>query len=157
MSRTGDALEALYDVIKAKSEEPSPKLPAPHQNEALPARLLEVSGLEMHVNIWDDTDDEPEELLGADVVPDAYEFTKDVTVEFIVAGGERVARRIAFEAGLEAIDDAVAADRTLGGNVDDARLASVRRNGSGLVTDGMPNVLAANIRVRLSYTSSRPF
>jgi len=157
MSRTGDALEALYAALLAKSAEPSPKLPAPHQNEALPARLLEVSGLEMHLNVWDDSDDEPEELLGADFVPDAYEFTKEVTVEFVVAGGERVARRTAFEAGLEAIDDAIAADRTLGGKVDDARMLSPRRNGSGLIVDGMPNVLAANIRVRLSYTSSRTF
>jgi hypothetical protein len=32
-----------------------------------------------------------------------------------------------------------------------------RRTGSGLITDGLPNVLAAEITVRLNFTSSRSF
>ena len=80
-----------------------------------------------------------------------------VPVELIVAGDTRAARRAAFEAALEAIDDAIAADRSLGGKVDSAHMLAPRRNGSGLVIDGMPNILAADIRIRLLYTSSRSF
>jgi hypothetical protein len=158
MSKTGDALEALFAAFVAKAGEPSPKIPEPLQNEDLPARLAEMgSDLEMLLNVWDDSDGDPEEMLGADVIPDNYEITREVPVEFIVAGGTREARRAAFEAGLEAIDDAISADRTLGGAVDDARMLAPRRNGSGLVVDGMPNVLAADIRVRLTFNSSRTF
>jgi hypothetical protein len=159
MSRTGDALEALFAVLAAKAGEPSPKIPAPLQNEDLPARLVSIGGdLAMLLNVWDDAqDDDPLELLGADVIADSYEIVKDVPVELVVAGGTRLARRVAFEAALEAIDDAIAADRTLGSVVDDARVLAPRRNGSGLVVDGMPNVLAADIRIRFTFNSSRTF
>ncbi len=158
MSRTGDALEAVRAALVAKAGEPSPKIPVPLQNEDLPARLLEMgSDLGMLLNIWDDSDGEPEELLGADVIADSYEITHEVLIEFIVVGGTREARRAAFEAGLEAIDDAITADRTLGGAVGDARMLAPRRNGSGLVVDGMPNALMAEIRIRLTFNSSRTF
>ena len=39
MSKTGDALEALYAVLVAKASEPDSAIPQPLQNEALPARL----------------------------------------------------------------------------------------------------------------------
>lgn len=158
MSKTGDALEALFAALTAKAGEPAPKIPPPVQNEALPSRLVEMGdGLQKHLNVWDDSDDEPEEFLGADVTADGYEISKEIPIEFLVSGGSRAARRVAFEAGLEAIDDAIAADRTLGGAVDAAHMLAPRRTGSGLVTDGMPNVLAAHIRVRLLFTSSRTF
>jgi hypothetical protein len=158
MSKTGDALEALYAALVAKAAEPSPKIPEPLQNEDLLARLESMgSGIEMLLNVWDDSDGDPEELLGADVIADNYEITREVPIELIVAGGSRTDRRAAYEAALEAIDDAIAADRTLDGKVDDARMLAPRRNGSGLVTDGMPNVLAADIRVRLTFNSSRTF
>ncbi len=166
MSKTGDALEALFTALTAKAAEGSPKIPMPVQNEDLASRLKDMGDkIAMSLNVWDDSDDEPEEMLGADITPDGYEITKEVPVEFIVAGGAREARRVAFEAGLEAIDDAVRGvigdveveDRTLGGKVDDARMLAPRRNGSGLVVDGMPNVLAATIRIRLTFTSSRIF
>jgi hypothetical protein len=80
-----------------------------------------------------------------------------VPIEFIVAGGDRTARRLAFEAGLDAIWDAIAANRTLGGAVSRADPLTPRRTGSGLITDGMPNVLAAEITVRLSFVSSKSF
>jgi hypothetical protein len=158
MSKTGDALEALFAALEAKAGEPSPKIPAPLQNEDLLSRLEDMgSGLAMYLNVWDDSDGDPEEMLGADVIPDNYEIAREVPIELIVAGGSRAARRAAYEAALEVIDDAIAADRTLGGKVDDARMLAPRRNGSGLVTDGMPNVLAADIRIRLTFNSSRTF
>jgi hypothetical protein len=158
MSRTGDALEALFAVLTTAAAAAPTVLPAPSQNEDLPARLASMgSGVQMLLNVWDDSDDAPDELLGADVIADAYEHTREVPVELVVAGGTRTARRAAFEAALEAIDDAIAADRTLGGVVEGAHMLSPRRNGSGLVTDGLPNILAADIRVRLTYTSSRSF
>jgi hypothetical protein len=52
MSRTGDALEALFDALTAKAAEPDPRIPAPLQNEDLPARLADMgSGLQMLLNV----------------------------------------------------------------------------------------------------------
>lgn len=158
MSRTGDALEALFAMLAAKASEPGAAIPAPLQNEALPARLLEApDGLQKYLNVWDSGEDASDEFLGADVIADGYELTWSVPVEFVVAGGERAARRAAFEAGLDAIWEAIAADRTLGGTVSHAEMLMPRRTGAGLITDGMPNVLAAGITVRLSFTSSKSF
>ena len=89
--------------------------------------------------------------------PTATTSTWSVPVEFVVAGGERAARRAAFESGLDAIWAAIAADRTLGGKVDYVEMLTPKRTGSGLITDGMPNVLAAEITVRLSFVSSQSF
>jgi hypothetical protein len=158
MSKTGDALEALYAALAAKASEPDSAIPQPLQNEALPARLAAASdGLEKHLNVWDSGEDVPEEFLGADAVADGYDISWSVPVEFVVAGGERAARRAAFESGLDAIWGAIAADRTLGGKVDHAEMLTPKRTGSGLITDGMPNVLAAEITVRLSFVSSQSF
>jgi hypothetical protein len=158
MSKTGDALEALYVALVAKASEPDSALPQPLQNEALPARFATAGdGLEKYLNVWDSGEDMPQEFLGADTVPDGYDITWAVPVEFVVAGGERAARRAAFETGLDAIWGAIAADRTLGGKVDHVEMLTPKRTGSGLITDGMPNVLAAEIMVRLSFTSSKSF
>ena len=158
MSATGDALEALFAALQAKAAEPGAAIPGPLQNESLPARLMEApDGLQKYLNLWDSGEDVPEEVLGADILADGYELTWSVPIEFIVAGGERVVRRTAFEAGLEAIWDAVTADRTLGGTVSHAEMLAPRRTGAGLITDGLPNVLAADIAVRLSFTSSKSF
>jgi hypothetical protein len=158
MSRTGDALEALFAALQAKAAEPGAAIPPPLQNESLPARLMETpDGLQRYLNVWDSGEDTPDEFLGADILAEGYELTWPVPVEFVVAGGERAARRAAFEAGLDAIWEAIAGDRTLGGTVSHAAMLTPRRTGSGLITDGMPNVLAAEITVRLSFTSSRSF
>jgi hypothetical protein len=158
MSRTGDALEALFAALAAKAAESDAAIPAPLQNESLPARLLEApDGLQKYLNVWDSGEDVPDELLGADVIAEGYELAWPVPVEFVIAGGERAARRAAFEAGLDAIWEAMAADRTLGGTVSHAEMLTPRRTGSGLITDGLPNVLAAEITVRLNFTSSRSF
>jgi hypothetical protein len=158
MSRTGDALEALFAVLQAKAAEPGAAIPAPLQNESLPARLMEApDGVQKYLNVWDSGEDVPDEFLGADVIGNGYELTWSVPVEFVVSGGERAARRVAFEAGLDAIWDAIAADRTLSGTVGHAEMLTPRRTGSGLITDGLPNVLAAEITVRLNFTSSRSF
>jgi hypothetical protein len=114
-------------------------------------------GLQKYLNVWDSGEDVPDEFLGADVIADGYDLTSSVPIEFVVAGGGRAARRTAFEGGLDAIWDAIAADRTLGGTVSHAEMLKPRRTGAGLITDGMPNVLAAEITVRLSFTSSRSF
>ena len=158
MSKTGDALEALYAALVAKASEPGSAIPQPLQNEALPARLATAGdGLEKYLNVWDSGEDVPEEFLGADTVADGYDITWAVPIEFVVAGGERSSRRMAFEAGLDAIWGAIAADRTLGATVDHAEMLTPKRTGSGLITDGMPNVLAAEITVRLSFVSSQSF
>lgn len=158
MSATGDALEALFAALQTKAAEPGAAIPAPLQNESLPARLIEApDGLQKYLNVWDSGEDTPDEFLGADVLAEGYDLTWPVPAEFVVAGGDRAARRLAFEAGLDAIWDAIAADRTLGGTVSHAEMLTPRRTGSGLITDGMPNVLAAEITVRLSFVSSKSF
>jgi hypothetical protein len=158
MSATGDALEALFAALAAKAGEPGAAIPFPLQNESLPARLMEsTDGVQKYLNVWDSGEDVPDEVLGADIFTDGYELTWPVPVEFVVAGGERTARRAAFEAGLDAIWDAIAADRTLGGAVSHAEMLAPRRTGAGLITDGLPNVLAAEITIRLSFTSSRSY
>jgi hypothetical protein len=158
MSATGDALEALFAALAAKAAEPGAAIPPPLQNESLPARLIEApDGLQKYLNVWDAGEETPDEFLGADVVAGGYDLTWSVPLELVVAGGERTARRAAFEAGLEAIWDAIAADRSLGGTVSHAEMLTPRRTGSGLITDGMPNVLAAEITVRLSFVSSKSF
>ena len=158
MSATGDALEALFAALAAKAAEPGAAIPAPLQNESLPARLIEApDGLQKYLNVWDSGEDVPDEFLGADILADGYELTWPVPVEFVVAGGERTARRAAFEAGLDAIWDVIAANRTLGGTVSHTEMLTPRRTGAGLITDGMPNVLAAEITVRLNFASSKSF
>src|SRR3954465_4854184 len=133
MSETGDALEALYAALVAKASELGSAIPHPLQNEALPARLATAGdGLEKYLNVWDSGEDVPEEFLGADIVSDGYDLTWSVPIEFVVAGGERVARRVAFEAGLDAIWAAISADRTLGGTVAYAEMLTPKRTGSGL-------------------------
>ena len=157
MSATGDALEALFTALVAKAAEPGAAIPSPLQNKSLPARLEAPGGLQKYLNIWDSGEDVPDEFLGADILADGYGLTWPAPVEFVVAGGERTARRAAFEAGLDTIWEAIATDRTLGGTVSHAEMLTPRRTGAGLITDGMPNVLAAEITVRLSFTSSRSF
>ena len=158
MSATGDALEALFAALQAKAAEPGAAIPMPLQNESLPARLVEApDGLQKYLNVWDSGEGTPDEFLGADEIDDGYDLTWPVPVEFVVAGGEGAVRRAAFEAGLDAIWDAIAADRTLGGTVSHAEMLTPRRTGAGLTTDGLPNVLAADIVVRLSFTSSKSF
>jgi hypothetical protein len=158
MSATGDALEALFAVLQAKAAEPDVAIPAPLQNESLPARLIEApDGVQKYLNVWDSGEDVPDEFLGADILADGYELTWSVPIEFVVAGGERAARRAAFEAGLDTIWDAIAADRTLAGTVAHAEMLTPRRTGAGLITDGLPNVLAAEITVRLNFVSSKSF
>ena len=158
MSVLGDALEALFGVIDTAAQVPGASIPRPLANEALPARLVEMpSGLEQHLNIWDSGEQQADEFVGADSLDQGYELEWPVPIDYVVAGGTREQRRAAFEAGLEAIWDAIAADRTLGGKIAYAEMSTPRRTGSGLVTDGMPNVLAAEIIVKLSFVSSRSF
>jgi hypothetical protein len=158
MTKTGEALEALFAVLQAKAAEPASAIPPPLQNESLPARLTQApDGLQKHLNVWDSGEDVPDEVLGADSIADGYDLTWSVPIEFVVAGGDRAAWRAAFEAGLDAIWDAIATNRTLGGAVSRADALTPKRTGSGLITDGMPNVLAAEITVRLSFVSSKSF
>jgi hypothetical protein len=53
--------------------------------------------------------------------------------------------------------DGLAADRTLGGTVDDADFGDLQFQGSGLVTDGVPHAKGVVIPVVLTFRSSRPF
>jgi hypothetical protein len=131
------------------------------QNESLPTKLAQESGsrLRKYLNIWEDAGTLDGELIGADVIADGYDVSMQASIEWVVVGGTREDRRAAFESGLEEIDDAIKSDRTLGGTVSRAGIDSPPdRTGSGrLVTDGLPNVLAAAIPVTMLFTSSRTF
>jgi hypothetical protein len=166
MSRTQEALDALNTAIAAKAAESSSPLSPPLRNEALPARLFQpvAGGPQKFLNVWDgEGEPDPDgETLGAEDpgVSDGYAIEHRAKIEWVVAGGTEATRRAAFDAGLIALHDAVKRgnDGTyLGGVVNMVAFERVARAGQGLVTDGLPNVLAAEITVLLTFTSDRPF
>lgn len=171
-SRTETVLQALVAALTAKAQEVDSPLVAPLRNESLFARMTEGDdAIARYLNVWDGEGEPTDELLGADADPtiddDAdvgrYDIEHRATLEWAVAGGSDAAREAAFDAGLVAIHDAVRPavsgdTRTyLGGAVGFCTIERIGRSGSGLVTDGLPNVKAAEITVRLEFTSPRPF
>jgi hypothetical protein len=171
-SQTEKALQALVAALTAKAASEGATIIAPLRNNALPARLFDAgAGLEKYLNVWDGDGETLNEALGADSAGmlDGYELAQRPLVEWVVAGGTDETREAAFDAGLIDIHDAIKADsegRYLAG-VTDENLAGVvhqaaieaiaRQGGKSLVTDGMPNIKAAELTIRLTFMSSRPF
>jgi hypothetical protein len=164
------ALQALFDAIVDASEAEDTVLPAPRRNEALPARVAQGgSGLFVWLDVWDGSGRAVGELLGADAIIAADEDAKPYDIEhralidFSVTGGTESDRRERFDACLKAIAVALrpavvdGALQYLGGAVDNCAIEEVARDGSGIVTEGLPNALGASITVLLTFTSSDPF
>jgi hypothetical protein len=158
MTRTEAALRALVAIIAAAAAVTGAAIPLPLRNQALPKRLVELStGIETHLNIWDGSGQPTDEMLGADIIADGYELEQLAKIEWAVAARDDTARENAFDAGVRAIAAAIAADRTLGGVVDRAAITQLNGLGSGLSTDGLPNIKAVEIIVSLQFLSSEPF
>lgn len=150
MTRTEEAIRALHAVLVAAADD---ALPAATRNLALAAALDALeSGADAHLNVVDGDGEVAAVELGQ---PNIYEIEHALALEWIVKAATDEARESAFDAGLEAIHDALAADETLGGLVDDVEIVAVNR--SNLAIEGVSQLKGAEISVRLTFTSSRPF
>ena len=153
MTRTETALLALVNSIASAFSELD--LPAPTRNDTLDALFDALGdGEGGRVNIIDG-DGEPTEETLAGEQGEAYEIEHRASIEILVKAANPAARDATFDQLLIAIDDALKADRTLDGAVDDARITKVAR--SNLVTDGLPGMKGAEVTVTLTFLSDRPF
>lgn len=159
-SVTETALCALVDKLAALAAAPLPKIPAPLRNEVLPSRIPDFGApaakLRAFLNVLDG-DSEPTDtaLGGGDGGETAYEFVVRPVLEWIVEGGDLDTREAAFDEGLCAIYDALAADRTLGGAASFVEFANLQR--SNLNTDGLPQTKAVLVTLEMTLFGARPF
>ncbi|WP_018407926.1 hypothetical protein [Methylocystis rosea] len=86
--------------------------------------------------------------------PSHHEIVRKAEIEFYVAGPEGDALNAAFDAGLQAIYDAIAASYTLGGVVDSADAEPPEL---GVERAGSRAARTALIRVALTYVSTRSY
>lgn len=165
-SRTEQAIVALVAALAAKAATPSPAISRPFRNEAVASRFAKFDGSTGgFLNVIDGSggpegpDGNSGEFLGADQLEDAgsdaYELVQRPEIEWLVDEADKDKREAAFDAGLIAINDAIRADRTLGGKVSSVFIDRIER--SNLVTDGLSTVKACIITVALSFTSPHPF
>lgn len=154
---TQAALEALVAAIAgAVDEAETPVLPAPRRNQSIEDAAEELatgSGVRLWLNVLDGRQTVADELLGGGD-PD-YEIEHRAMIEWLVEAQDDAAREAAFHAGLAAIEAALAADRTLGGKVADARLAPPALVNDDRVEGGTP-FKSADIPVDLLFTSDMP-
>jgi hypothetical protein len=164
-SRTETANAAFVAALRAKALLPGSKLVRALRNEDLVTRLVAVAGgMAVHLNVWDGDRPQPEEMLGADLgAAGGYDIVLHVRVELAVAGGASDDREARFDDCRAEIWDALKPDLSsghpvyLGGAVDRIELIDYAPPGSGLATDGMPQVKAAEFVFALSFTSDQPF
>lgn len=167
-SRTETVMKALVAALAAKAAEADSPLAVPLRNESLFTRMEEAGGdLARYLNVWDGEGAPTDMALGAggagpidDDAEGGYDIEHRAVVEWLVAGGDDDEREAFFDAGLVAIHDALRPGDDLlylGGAVSFCDIERVSRAGSGLATDGLPNVKAAEITVLLTFTSPRPF
>jgi hypothetical protein len=165
-SRTEEALAAFVAALQTKATAAPTVLPAPRRNEAIANRFSALDGASGgYLNVLDGSggpegpDNSSGEFLGADQLEDAgldgYELVQRAEVEWLVDEADAAAREAKFDAGLIAINDAMRADRTLGGKVSSVMIDRIER--SNLITDGLSTVKACIITVALSFTSPHPF
>lgn len=149
---TDDALSALQAALVACAAATGPL----HDNAVLGSEWATIAATQTFFNLIDGNGD-ASALIGAgqDAGGGLYEIDHDAELEWVVQASDPVTRRSVFAAGLVAIDDAIRADRTLGGVVSWVEISRVER--SNLVTDGAPEIKAAIVTVRLTFTSERPF
>ena len=153
MTRTEAALIALKAALAAAAAAATPALPAPTRNREIATVLADLAGGGALLNLTDGDGEVTDRLLGEE--GDVYELAHRAAIEIIVENADQEERDATFDAGLEVIAAAVEADGTLGGTVSHAEIEAIAR--SGFVTDGAPQIKAAVVTVRLTFTSPRPF
>ena len=150
-TRPEAAYIALHAQLAAHAGDGTP-LPAPHRNAALVDefdRLVTGQTAEAWLNCLDDNADPVADLAG-----DAFgekEFYQRAQIEFLVRLKDDDRRNAVFDAGLEAIRDALLSDTTLGGVIDDLEIDLPQR--AGLALAGAPRIKAIMIPVRLLITA----
>lgn len=155
-SKTEAALAALASALAAAAAAPDAAIPVLMRNEILPTNFPQFAGAGFWLNLLDGNGAVDEKLLGnPDGVSNAYEITHRAALELAIEHADQATRDTLFDAALIADDDALIADRGLGGAVDYAEIETTQR--TGLVFDGTPGVKAAEITIALSFVSPRPF
>jgi hypothetical protein len=130
------------------------------RNEDLASRLVEMQdAVAAYANLWDGKQLGRDECLGADSgsLPNGYDITHEARLELAFVGGDGDVREALYDAALVAVNDKLAADRTLAGAVDWVAFGEPEFQGSGLVTDGIANAKGVILPIVLTFRSSRPF
>ena len=159
-SRSEQIRVAFHEALVAAA---GPALPVATRNDALPQILdeLPASGAPgAALNLVDGSIVDRTETLGPDRV---YELGLIVELEWIVQAESQTDRDAAFDAGLLAIDDVVAAIEVAAdaeaapwhGLIGSARVTGIE--GSNLAIDGVPQLKGGLIGVTFEFTSYRPF
>ena len=155
-SATETAILALVAALTAEANLPLPPFPAPSRNETLPERFAEFGAVSVYFTVFDGDGQVHQETLGnPDVVPNTYEIHHRPKIMWAVMGTDNAAREAAFDAGKVGVNNALKADRTLGGAVEWCEIENVQSE--ELVTDALPNVKGVLLHVRLEFLSSAPF
>lgn len=152
-SRTEQALDAFAAALDATGD-----LPTCERDRTLPGEFTaDDSGVGRWLCLrWGDAEN-IEQMLGTGDGPGEAEYEIDhvAELEWMCQHDERATRMAAWDAGLEAIAGAIEADRSLGDVVGHSEISGMQF--ANLATDGMPEIQAVNILVRLTFTSNRPF
>jgi hypothetical protein len=161
MTAWREAVKALHAALAEKAQELNSPLRTPLRNSSLPERLeaFGSDGLEMFLNVLNGkkSAEDSSEFLGAEL-PGAvagFDVVWHARVELIVGAPNQEERETAFDLALDAINDALAADRTLGGKVSHARILTPDMTDHAAA--GMDNIDGADITVELSFASSKPY
>lgn len=153
-SATETAVKALVEAIRTAMV--AAQLPEPVRNQTLPSRFASFGAFSAFLNVLDG-DGKPEDVaLGnSDEGAQSYRIFHRAQVEWCVQAIGDDDREATFDAGLIAINVALAADRSLGNTVDWCEIDETIR--SNLVTEALPNTKAIVVYVRLEFLSSMPF
>ena len=155
-SRTEQAILALVAALTVQAGIGSPAIPVPTRNNTLPAKFAAFNAVAVFFNVLDgDGKVEDTSLGNPDEAADSYRIFHRAQIEWAVQAVSDTDREAAFDAGLVAINAALAADRSLGAMVDWCEIDETIR--SNLVTDALPNTKAIVVYVRLEFLSSMPF
>jgi hypothetical protein len=154
-SATETAIVGLVAALTTQAGLPLPSIPVPSRNEILPSRFHAFGSVEVYFTVFDGEGRINQETLGhPDVVANTYELHQRPLLMWAVMAPDNAAREAAFDAGLVAINAALAADRTLAGAVNWCELEESRRE--ELSTSALANVKAVQLVVRLEFLSSAP-
>ena len=152
--KTDGAADAFFNVVGQALKD---GMPAITRNEPLDRMLDNIGdgdGAAVNVSDGETTN---ESVVGADEagVTDGYELEHRMSVEVVVVSKNAEVRRKTIVAILNKMHVAIAADRTLGQFVNDARIEKVEY--TNLVVEGLPPIRGVTVSVVLMLLSDRPF
>ena len=152
-TRIEAAYIALQAALAAAASDEACVLPPPHRNAAL-VNALDPTGAGLigraFLNVHDDDGQPIGEIAGGSERGER-EFYQFARIEWAFERKNDAERDRGFDAGMKAIGDALMADPSLGGAVDDLEIQMPRR--ADLTLSGAPRIKAALIPVRLLITA----